>query len=166
MRPHDWIKQITVLLTAAVVLAFSVNVISPRGIPWLGQWDESQGVVAADQAALAATLDLEIPDAQTARRLHAAGQVLFVDSRTADDYREGHIPKAVSLPIGEFDRRIEAFLTRYGRDIPMITYCSGRRCQDSHMLAQLLFEQGYENVSVFIDGYPGWAAEGFPVETQ
>lgn len=165
MNTHDWIKQIVLLLGGAVILAFGVNAVSPRGIPWQGQWDDAKGVVTADQTTLQATLDLEIPDARSAHILHGTGGVVFVDSRTAADYREGHIPGAVSLPVGEFDRRLEAFRARYDRGHPIVTYCSGRNCQDSHILAQRLFEAGYENVSVFIDGVPGWAAEGYPIET-
>lgn len=165
MNTADWIKQIAALLGCAVILAFVVNAISPRGIPWQGQWDESQGVVTADQRALQTTLDFEIPDAPTARRLQAAAQVTFVDARPAEDYREGHIPEAVSLPVGDFDRLIEDFRRRFDQDAPIVTYCSGRSCQDSHILAQRLFEEGYTNVSVFIDGYPGWTAEGYPIET-
>ncbi len=164
MKTDALIKQMAVLLGTAVVLAFGVNALSPRGIPWLGQWDESQGVVTADETALAPTLDFEIPNAAAARQIHASGKVVFVDSRTPADFREGHIPGAVSLPVGEFDRRIETFRARYDRGHPIVTYCSGRSCQDSHILAQRLFEAGFENVSVFIDGYPGWSAEGYPVE--
>ncbi len=161
----DLIKQMGVLLGTALILAAGVNTISPRGIPWSGQWDEAQGVVTADQTALAPTLDFEIPDAATAHQLHAGGKVLFVDSRTAADYRAGHIPGARSLPLGEFDRHIDALRSQYAPSHPIVTYCSGRSCQDSHILAQRLFEAGYENVSVFIDGYPGWSAEGYPIGT-
>ncbi len=161
----DLIKQMGVLLGTALVLAAGVNTFSPRGIPWLGQWDDAQGVVTADQAALTPTLDFEIPDAATAHRLHAAGKALFIDSRTAADYRAGHIPGARSLPLGEFDRHIDALRSQYPPSHPIVTYCSGRSCQDSHILAQRLFEAGFENVSVFIDGYPGWSAEGYPIGT-
>ncbi len=166
MKANNLIKQIFLLLSAALVLALGVNAVSPRGIPWRGQWDETRGVVTADQAALQPSLDFEISDAPTAQRLHASGQVVFVDSRTEADYREGHIPGAVSLPVGEFDRHIPSFRERYGSSHPIVTYCSGRSCQDSHILAQRLFEAGFDNVSVFIDGYPGWSGEGYPVETE
>ncbi len=166
MKTIDLIKQMAILLSTALILSLGVNALSPRGIPWRGQWDEAKGVVTADQATLQPTLDFEIPDAPTARRLHAGGQVVFVDSRTEADYRAGHIPGAVSLPVGEFDRHIDAFRARYDSGHPIVTYCSGRSCQDSHILAQRLFAAGYENVSVFIDGYPGWSAEDYPIETQ
>lgn len=165
MNTIEWIRQIAVLLGSALLLAFGTNAVSPRGIPWQGQWDEARGVVTADQSILQTTLDFEIPDAAAAQRLHASGKVVFVDSRSNADYREGHIPGAVSLPVGEFERRIDAFQARYDPGDPLVTYCSGRSCQDSHILAQRLFEAGYENVSVFSDGYPGWTTEGYPIES-
>ncbi len=165
MTISDWIRQIAVLLSSALMLAIVTNAVSPRGIPWRGQWDEARGVVTADRNTLRPTLDFEISNAAAARELHAAGQVVFVDSRSAADYRAGHIPGAVSMPLGEFEQRIEAFQAQYETGYPVVTYCSGRSCQDSHILAQQLFEAGYENVSVFIDGYPGWTAEGYPIES-
>ena len=166
MTITDWFRQIGALLVSALVLAVIANAVSPRGIPWQGQWDEAKGVVTADQTDLRATLDFEIPDAPAARELHATGKVLFVDSRSVADYQAGHIPGAVSLPLGEFEQRIDAFKSRYEPGYPLVAYCSGRSCQDSHLLAQRLFEVGYENVSVFIDGYPGWTAEGYPIASH
>ena len=39
-----------------------------------------------------------------------------------------------------------------------------RECEDSHILAYYLLGEGYTDVRVFIDGYPGWEAENLPVE--
>jgi len=87
-----------------------------------------------------------------------------VDARTRDNYDNGHIPGAVSLPVGQFDALIDTFLDQHDIEQPIVTYCSGRTCEDSHNLAQLLTDFGYADVKVFIDGYPGWEAEGYPVE--
>jgi rhodanese-related sulfurtransferase len=68
------------------------------------------------------------------------------------------------LPIGEFDERIGKFFELFPLDKPIITYCSGRTCEDSHLLAQLLISRGYVNTSVMVDGFPAWEAEGYPIE--
>ena len=60
--------------------------------------------------------------------------------------------------------RALSFLKRYPLDQPIVTYCSGRTCEDSHILARLLSEAGYTSVRIFIDGLAGWQAEGSPVE--
>jgi rhodanese-related sulfurtransferase len=68
------------------------------------------------------------------------------------------------MPVNEFDARIGKFIEMYPFTEFIVTYCSGRECDDSHKLAQKLFEVGYTNISVFIDGYPGWKTAGYPVE--
>jgi rhodanese-related sulfurtransferase len=80
------------------------------------------------------------------------------------NYEDGHISGAESLPVGQFDEQIESFLNRHSPDTRIVTYCSGRTCEDSHNLARFLSDVGFTHVSVFIDGFPGWEAQGFPIE--
>ena len=157
-------KEMIILLGVSVFLALMVNLISPRGIALIGQWDTAKGVITADPQ-LAEERKLEEIDSVTwAKEIYDKGHVLFVDARSQDNYERGHIPGAVSLPLGQFDNKIESFLSRHSLDQPMVTYCSGRACEDSHNLARLLIEAGFTDVRVFIDGFPGWEAEGYPVE--
>jgi len=157
-------KELGILLSISIVAAFLVNNFSPVGIAWVGQWETSQGTVTARAKNDVVFDDLEIGDVTIARRLYDSGNALFVDARSHEDYEYGHIKGAISLPVGEFDAFIDKFLELYALDSPIITYCSGRTCKDSHHLAQLLIYRGYENVSVFIDGFPGWEAKGYPIE--
>ena len=153
-----------ILLGVSVALALMINFISPRGIALIGQWDTAKGVITADpQPAEERKLE-EIDSVTWAKEIYDKGHVLFVDARSQDNYEEGHISGAVSLPLGEFDEKIESFLSKHALDQPMVTYCSGRTCEDSHKLARLLLEAGFTDLRVFIDGFPGWEAEGYPVE--
>jgi len=157
-------KEITILLGLAVGLAFTVNFLSPIGIPLVGQWDISQGVITANAKNDGAMDELEIDDVKIARQIYDSGIARFVDARTRETYEDGHIPGAVSLPVGDFDEYIDSFMSEYSTDRPIVTYCSGRTCEDSHKLALLLQESGFFDVRVFIDGFPGWEAEGYPIE--
>ena len=107
---------------------------------------------------------LQIGTVDQARKLYDSGKYIFVDARSLEDYEQGHIQGAVSLPVGQFEEKIAAFLERYPPEASIITYCSGRTCLDSHHLAEFLLEFGYDKVTVFIDGFPGWEAEGHPIE--
>jgi rhodanese-related sulfurtransferase len=107
---------------------------------------------------------IEIENVDQARKLYDSGKYIFVDARSVEDYEAGHISGAVSLPVGQFEENIAAFLERHPPEASIITYCSGRTCQDSHRLAENLLAFGYGNVNVFIDGFPGWEAEGHPIE--
>ena len=158
------VKQTIILLGVSVILAFIVNNFSPGGIALVGQWDTTQGVITAKANNDVVSGKLEIEDVTRARQIFDSGNALFVDARTRDNYDDGHIPGAVSLPVGQFDEHIDVFLDQHDIQQPIVTYCSGRTCEDSHNLAQLLMDFGYSDVKIFIDGYPGWEAEGYPVE--
>ena len=157
-------KEIALLLGLSVGMALTVNFLSPVGIALVGQWDISKGVITADTKYDIIMDDLEIDDVKIARKIYDSGTALFVDARMRENYEDGHIPGAVSLPVGQFDENIEVFKKRYSPDQPIITYCSGRACEDSHKLAQLLLGSGFVNVRVFIGGFPGWETEGYPVD--
>lgn len=105
---------------------------------------------------------VEIPG-DAAAWLHARG-ALFLDARRSRDYAQGHVAGALAFPIWESEvvkGRIEALVAE-GRDgsLPVVLYCSGGDCEDSHMLAQALFGAGFENLLVYRDGYPDWLARG------
>jgi rhodanese-related sulfurtransferase len=158
------VREISILLGLAFFFAFAVNFFSPTGIALVGQWDTQQGVVTAKAKNDVAIDDLEIATVGLARKLYDTGDYIFVDARPAEDYKQGHIEGAVSLPVGQFEEKLSAFMDRYPPDTSIVTYCSGRTCSDSHRLAELLMEMGYEKINVFIDGFPGWKAAGYPVE--
>ena len=158
------IKEILILVSISVILAVVVNTLSPKGLPLVGQWDSAKGVVTANPGELLAERPHEIESVARAREVFDSADVLFVDARSQKDYEDGHIPGAVSLPLDRFDERIESFLKRYPLTQPIVTYCSGRACEDSHSLARFLSEAGYTDVRIFIDGFSGWKAEGNPIE--
>ena len=157
-------KEVSIILGISIAAALAVNYLLPDGIALVGQWDTSQGVVTAMAKNDIVIEGIEIGTVDEARQLFDSGEYVFVDARSPEDYEAGHIPGAVSLPVGQSEERLAAFLERYPPEASIITYCSGRTCQDSHHLAEFLLEFGYDNVTVFIDGFPGWEAEGHPIE--
>jgi rhodanese-related sulfurtransferase len=46
---------------------------------------------------------------------------------------------------------------------PIVIYCSGGGCEDSHLLAKRLIELGYRNLLIYLDGFPDWTGKGRPV---
>lgn len=157
-------KELALILTLALITAFTVNFFSPRGIALFGEWDTSQGVISAKSKEDVIVRELEITDVLKAKEIFDSGKAVFVDARSRQQYKEGSIKGAVSMPLNEFDERIEQFLTKYPLSAFIVTYCSGRECEQGHVLGQYLIEEGYTNVKVFIDGFCGWEGEGYPVE--
>ncbi len=93
-------------------------------------------------------------------------KALFLDARRSSVYGEGHIAGARSFPVWESDigERVKA-LYEEGLDQkqPIVVYCSGGNCEDSHMLAEKLYMVGFDNVLVYKDGYPDWQKRRLPV---
>jgi len=164
MPYKDIAIELIILLSLSFFIAFSVNFFSPRGIALFGEWDTLQGVITAKSKDDIVVHELEIEDVRKAKEIYDSGKALFVDARVQELYEDGHIKRAVSLPINKLDLLIDKFINEYPISTWIVTYCSGRECQDSHKLAQYLFERGYINISVLADGYPDWEGAGYPIE--
>jgi len=157
-------KELTLLLGLALLAAFTINFLSPKGIALFGEWDTSKGVITPRSKDDVVVHDLEIQDVKVVKEIYESGKALFLDARSRDLYKDGHIKGAISLPVGQSEQLIDSFRETYPTSQLIITYCTGRECDDSHELAHHLFDAGYTNVSVFIDGYPAWEEEGYPIE--
>lgn len=96
------------------------------------------------------------------RELATAG-ALLVDARERALYAEGHLPGAVSLPLGEVEALLEGFRGRVDVARPLVLYCSGYGCPDSFDLGMRLIAEGYRDVRVFEGGFPEWRDAGLPV---
>jgi len=102
---------------------------------------------------------------EEADRLQSSG-VLFLDARRSSEYRDGHVPGARSVPVWEtgLDEKVRAlFAERPDQSAPIVVYCNGGECEDSHELAQKLYLAGFDGVRVYRDGFPDWARRGRPV---
>jgi hypothetical protein len=97
------IKEIIILMGVSVALALVVNTLSPRGIALIGQWNIAEGVITASPAGDSAGQPEEIDSVALAKYIFDKHEVLFVDARSQNDYENGHIPGAVSLPVGQFE---------------------------------------------------------------
>ena len=90
---------------------------------------------------------------------------LFLDARRTTVYADGHIPGARSFPIWESDiaDRVKAFYEEgLDQNAPIVIYCSGGDCEDSHLLAEKLYMVGFNNLLVYKDGFPGWQKRSLP----
>ena len=96
------LKQALLLLVLAISIALVVNQLSPVGIALIGQWDQDKGVISAHAKDEIHDSRLEIDNIKIAKLSYDGGKALFVDARSNDDYNEGHIKGAISLPVGEF----------------------------------------------------------------
>jgi rhodanese-related sulfurtransferase len=99
-------------------------------------------------------------DGDAVEQLHRQG-VRFYDARRTDAYVDGHIPGAVNISVWEADvddRVKQLYEQNLDPDTPLVIYCSGGNCEDSHTLAQKFWNIGLNNALVYKDGFPDWVA--------
>ena len=156
--------ELAILTGVALLAAVVFNSINPRGIRLLTDWGASECADTASVSAFADVYGFEVGDIHQARQIFDRGQALFVDARANDFYANGHIRGAVSLPLGQFQERIDSFKQRYPTGTEIVTYCYAEGCNDSYELAQKLMAHGYVRVSHFPAGFLGWERAGYPVE--
>lgn len=97
--------------------------------------------------------------------LHGHG-ALFVDARRTATYTLGHISGAKSLPAWEDGLAGKADqLSLFTADLklPVVVYCSGGDCHDSHLVAEKLWQAGFRNLRIYAGGYPDWEARKLAV---
>jgi molybdopterin/thiamine biosynthesis adenylyltransferase/rhodanese-related sulfurtransferase len=81
----------------------------------------------------------------------------LLDVREREEYREGHLDGAVSLPRGFLEMRVEEAVP--DKSAPIIAYCAGG--VRSLIAARTLKEMGYENVVSMSGGYTAWKNAGY-----
>lgn len=86
--------------------------------------------------------------------------MVVLDVRPSDEYANGHLPYARSMPLEEIKRR----LAELPADKEIVAYCRGPFCMLSAEAVQLLREHGYDAHKI-TDGLPEWLAAGLPIES-
>ncbi len=90
-----------------------------------------------------------------------AGTAIVLDVRPADEYRAGHVPGAISVPIEDLAKRIAEFPA----DKQVVAYCRGPYCVMSFAAVEALRAKGLD-ARRLVDGFPEWRAAGLPVEAS
>jgi rhodanese-related sulfurtransferase len=101
---------------------------------------------------------------EQAKKMSKDKGVLFCDARAKVEYDQGHIPGAIPLPTGEFDKYYNQHLQRIKKAKKLVTYCHGVGCRLSEKSANSLVDKGFKNVAVFFGGWPQWSEHQLPVE--
>ncbi|UCD85740.1 MAG: rhodanese-like domain-containing protein [Deltaproteobacteria bacterium] len=106
-------------------------------------------------------------DLAEAKKKFDGGEALFIDARCPDEYNQGHIKGAISLPPDKLELECPLAIVQLPRESEIITYCEGGTdCQLSTDLAKKLIVLGYLNVNDFFGGWPAWESAGYPIDPE
>ena len=146
-----------VLLVILSSIGLALNVVSSKSIPWIYEppaeleisgikvplWDEKKAFTYLDDPA-----------------------TTFVDTRKAEDYGEGHVKGALSLPRGEQEDRFPLVQPLLPEENRVILYCYGPECEDAERVAGFLVQLGYKDLAIMSPGFPQWKKAGYPVSSR
>jgi rhodanese-related sulfurtransferase len=102
---------------------------------------------------------MEAVESEELLRRVKQGEVTVLDVRPAEEYRAGHIPGAISIPVGE----LKARLKELAKNREIVAYCRGPYCVMAIEAVELLQKKGYRAHRIE-QGVIDWRARGWPVE--
>jgi rhodanese-related sulfurtransferase len=89
------------------------------------------------------------------------GEVTVLDVRPPEEYRAGHIPGAISVPITE----LKARLAELPKNREIVAYCRGPYCVMAVEAVELLRKKGFD-AHRMEQGVVEWRARGFRVARE
>ena len=115
----------------------------------LDAWSAARGPLGASVQTTPAALE--------ARLRHE--RVTILDVRNDDEWREGHLPGAIHIPLGQLEER----LTEIPQDAPLVVQCQGGT--RSAIAASLLQANGIR-VENLEGGFRAWAQDALPIARE
>jgi rhodanese-related sulfurtransferase len=89
------------------------------------------------------------------------GEVTVLDVRPPEEYRAGHIPGAISIPVGELKGRLEEL----PKSREVVAYCRGPYCVMALEAVELLRKKGFK-AHRMEQGVVDWRARGWRVASE
>ncbi len=161
-------KEIIGIVLVSAIIGISAQAVLPNGIHLktdLTMIDSESGETAVPSI----ILDPNGNGAETGSvTLYQAyitfleGRALFLDARDQEDYHQGHILGAISLPAHAFMDSLP-MLDALSPDQIIITYCDGVDCNASIDLAADLQTMGFTRIFFFFGGWQEWQAAAYPI---
>jgi rhodanese-related sulfurtransferase len=169
-QSNKLIKEILTLFAISIILGISAQTVLPNGIGI-----RTEVTVIGDDSTAVAIPSVSINpsgDADGASNIslknaylaYENNSALFLDARNTEDYRAGHIRRAINLPVHAFMDSLQ-FLESLDMNRLIITYCDGEDCNASIDLAADLKMMGFTRVNFFFGGWQEWRDAGYPVES-
>lgn len=87
-----------------------------------------------------------------------ADNIVILDVRPKEEYISGHIPNAISIPLGELENNLD----KIPKGVELITYCRDNYCILADKAMAILFREGFHVRRLDI-GFIDWKLAGLPI---
>lgn len=130
-------------------------------------WLQLRAIAQTQNAEVERTLDayrshrhqFETISAKELRARMQRNEVVLLDVRPHLEYQAAHLPRAVSMPLDELDRR----LSELPRRKTIVAYCRGPYCVFADKALEQLSARGWK-VARLEEGVAEWQMAGMPLE--
>jgi len=151
------VGQTAIILLSALILSIGANLVHPRKIPWIEDWNRLTEARAWKEKIAVLALSRALDH-------YYSRQSLFIDARSEAEYQRGHITGALSLPFSAIHKHLDIFERVLLSEKPTVLYCRNSECDEALMLALELRDMGKSNLFLYIDGFEIWEKTGAPTE--
>lgn len=141
------------ILVGSATVGIIVNHFSADGIPIFAQGDSGE---------LPLPPGLLTISPEEARRVLDDESAIFLDARSPEEYAEGHIRGALSLPLEAFEESYMDVAEQVESAQTAVVYCEGIECADAVQTAERLLEAFPGKVYVLELGWRAWLEAGYP----
>ena len=101
----------------------------------------------------------EVTVEEVKKDMDASKKFVLLDVRTAEEFKAGHLPKAVNIPRGTLEFMIGKHYPQ--KDVEIVLYC--RTDARAALCAKTLSEMGYTNVKYLKGAFKAWGEAGYPI---
>ena len=84
---------------------------------------------------------------------------VLLDVRTSEEFKAGHLPKAVNIPRGTLEFLIGKHYPQ--KDVEIVVYC--RTDARAALCAKSLSDMGYTNIKNLKGAFKAWGEAGYPI---
>jgi rhodanese-related sulfurtransferase len=157
MNDHfkNTLRQAVTILFISLLLGMGVNSFSRNGInPFRHPVASATTITAIRQVSL-----------EEAQQIVGSG-IPILDARPKEDFTEGHITGAISLPYYDMGSYLDQTLPFFSTSQLIMIYCSEASCADAELLARKISALGYTRLLVFKGGFKAWTVAGLPIESE
>jgi len=89
--------------------------------------------------------------------------MVLIDARTPEEYKEAHITGAINIPEKGFDEASKQLPS--DKNTLLVFYCNGVKCGKSKRVALKVEPLGYTTILIYKEGIPVWEERNLPLVT-